>query len=188
MKKVLKVFVLTLILTLCAASATVFAKSSYKTGLKKISEAISGYEYSLLFSYQQMSYEEDNNLDVSKDGTINVKLNKDLMTRAAILSSLNNSEELECLGYEDLGYGEKYWYSVNKEFKDQGMKLFGKKLKASYLSSENYSVWDAYKDEKYGPCIFDYIVETDTGFEYKKESYSKKGKKYYIKKQAYFGH
>ena len=64
MKKVLKVFVLTLILTLCAASATVFAKSSYKTGLKKLSEAISGYEYSLLFSYQQMSYEEDNNLDV----------------------------------------------------------------------------------------------------------------------------
>ena len=185
MKKLSKVLILTLILTLCMGSVGVFAKSSYKKDLKKLSDEISGYEYAMLFSIQQKYYEDE--ATIPAGGVLTLELDKNIMTRAAALCSD------KCIGkqiaYEDLGYGEITYYAINKSaLKSESMKLFGKKMKTSYLTSDSYSVWDAYNDPEHGPVIYDYVVETDTDLNVKSVSYSKSGKKYTITKQAYFGH
>ena len=185
MKRFTKIIVLTLILTLSMGSVGVFAKSSYKKDLKKLADEISGYEYALLFSLEQMYYENEGSFP--EDGAVTMKLDKNLMTRAAALCSK------DCIGdqiaYEDLGYGEITYYAINKTaLQKESMKLFGKKMKPSYLNDINYSVWDAYKDPEHGPVIYDYVVETDTDLSAKSVKYSKSGKKYTITKQVYFGH
>ena len=161
-----------------------FEKNNYKIIVKRLSDTMSGYEYSLLFSTKRKI--ANGELSKDYDNVVNIPLNRETMTKAAALSSVNcRGEQIAC---NDLGYGEEYFYSIDSSnLKREGIFLFGKSLKPSYLVSESSVCYDAYNNSMYGPVIYIEAAENETSFFEINTDIIEKREKYIVKKDVYFG-
>ncbi|MCR5726493.1 MAG: tetratricopeptide repeat protein [Lachnospiraceae bacterium] len=162
-----------------------YEKNYYKIGVKRLTDEISRSEYSLLFLLKYMEYSGE--IKKSKDNTLAIELNDDIMTRLAANSSYQCRGDL--IKSIDYGEGCEYFYSIDSdELKREGVNLFGKALKPSYLSSDNKICYDAYTDSNYGPVIYIDASENETGLEKKNFIVKESGNKYIVTRAVYFGY
>ena len=159
-------------------------KKSYKTDIENFLKKMEKFEHSLL-------YEID--LNEPETGTSKkIKLTKDRMVRAVALTIGYKSDDDVVYTYES-GPEFEIKYKIDSGLlKKAGKELFGKTLKTSYLSSDNYGSYaEAYNDKEYGPIV---SIRNISGYAERKtyKVYNTKVKKnkdkYTVTKKCYMGY
>ena len=163
---------------LCISAANT---PSYEEEIDKLLQQMEEFELATLYEYD--------NKELKQGTKYNIKLSKDRMTRAAALSISDKNQTV----YESYSENErKTLCSIDlKKLKKAGKNLFGKTLKATYITDDlRCSFSDAFNDPEYGP-----IVIYDSGAKgfwcsYNVDSLTikKKSKKYTAVKKCFIGY
>ena len=157
-------------------------KKSYKAEIENMIKDLEVFESALLYE-----------IDITEPkigSSKKIELNKDRMTR---ISALVLEYSLDDLIYSNYDVPDPICYYSVKEplLKKAGKNIFGKKLKASYISSEERSEYkDVYKDKQYGVVYREQgDIHSERGYyEVFSVAVKKKGKKYIASKKSYLGY
>ena len=174
MKKVVKLFLVTMVMVMCIGAVCVSASTESK--IKKLVGKMKNYELALL-------YEFGDKLEETKA----INLNKDKMGRAAALSLKYTKSDRISLADQGTAKIARYNIDANK-FKKAGVNLFGKKLKLKNISSvNNNGMLDVFKTKEYGVIFYNFLYDTNTDYVVNDISIKAKNGKYIVDKSIYFG-
>ena len=174
MKKVFKVFFVTMVMVMCIGAVCVSASTESK--IKKLVGKMKNYELALLYEFGD-----------KLEGTKAINLNKDKMGRAAALSLKYSKSDR--ISLTDQGTAKVARYKINADtFKKAGINLFGKKLKLKNISSvNNNGMLDVFKTGEYGVIFYNFVYDTNTDYVVNNISIKEKNGKYIVDKSIYFG-
>lgn len=164
-----------------------YEKNYYTIGVKRLADEMENYEYTLMYRAEILR-NNTNELYMSADHTIDISLDKDLMTKIAATASYACRDEY--IAERNLGepINNVDYYSINADnLKKEGVNLFGKELKTSFLSEDWYLYKDAYIDSEFGPVICSNYEYNTYDLLVKSVKEKKKGKSHTITKKIYFG-
>ena len=196
-KGLVLVCLLFVMLGLTSVSISGAEKKSYKTDIEKMLKGLKDFEFSLLYE-----------IDVKEPEigtTKGIKLDKDRMSRIAAFTLDYSYKDSLYKNSDENSYENDYEYKYEYNYEDKldyicqvndsalkkaGKNLFGKTLKASYITSDERCIYrDVYKDDEYG-VVYKYKEsdgEEKGEFCVYSTSVKKKGKKYTATKKCYLG-